>query len=117
MKLLIFWLSYLWVPFAIACIWIAIRRTGMIRFVVIGAAGFLAPVARRWKTQLNENGKANAVYEELPEATHNKVAVTTFMETTWEPPAELRGMFFVESRSRAQTAQPQAKLSANTAAG
>ncbi len=43
------------------------------RFVVIGGAGFLAPVARRWKTQLNENSKAAAVYEELPEATHNTV--------------------------------------------
>ena len=43
------------------------------RFVVISGAGFLAPVARRWKTQLNENGKALAVFEELPEATHNTV--------------------------------------------
>jgi glucose/mannose-6-phosphate isomerase len=43
------------------------------RFVVICGAGFLAPVARRWKTQLNENSKAAAVYEELPEATHNTV--------------------------------------------
>ncbi|MEX1295979.1 MAG: bifunctional phosphoglucose/phosphomannose isomerase [Candidatus Limnocylindrales bacterium] len=43
------------------------------RFVVISGAGFLAPVARRWKTQLNENSKAAAVYDELPEATHNTV--------------------------------------------
>ena len=43
------------------------------RFVIVGGAGFLAPVARRWKTQLNENGKATAVFEELPEATHNTV--------------------------------------------
>jgi glucose/mannose-6-phosphate isomerase len=43
------------------------------RFVVIAGAGFLAPVARRWKTQLNENSKAAAVFEELPEATHNTV--------------------------------------------
>lgn len=43
------------------------------RFVIIGGAGFLAPVARRWKAQLNENGKATAVFEELPEATHNTV--------------------------------------------
>jgi glucose/mannose-6-phosphate isomerase len=40
---------------------------------VIEAAGFLAPVARRWKTQLNENGKSFANWEELPEATHNAV--------------------------------------------
>jgi glucose/mannose-6-phosphate isomerase len=43
------------------------------RFVVVSGAGFLAPVARRWKTQLNENSKAAAVFEELPEATHNTV--------------------------------------------
>ena len=44
------------------------------RFVVVSGAGFLAPVARRWKTQLNENSKAAAVFEELPEASHNTVA-------------------------------------------
>jgi glucose/mannose-6-phosphate isomerase len=43
------------------------------RLPVIEASGFLAPVARRWKTQLNENGKSAAVWEELPEATHNTV--------------------------------------------
>jgi glucose/mannose-6-phosphate isomerase len=30
-------------------------------------------VARRWKTQLNENSKTAATWEELPEATHNAV--------------------------------------------
>lgn len=43
------------------------------RLPVIEASGFLAPVARRWKTQLNENGKSMAVVEELPEATHNAI--------------------------------------------
>ncbi|MGD8487296.1 MAG: bifunctional phosphoglucose/phosphomannose isomerase [Chloroflexota bacterium] len=43
------------------------------RFVMVGGSGFLAPVARRWKSQLNENGKATAIFEELPEATHNTV--------------------------------------------
>ncbi len=43
------------------------------RIPVIEASGFLAPVARRWKTQLNENSKSVAAYEELPEATHNAV--------------------------------------------
>ena len=43
------------------------------RIPVIEASGFLAPVARRWKTQLNENGKSVAAFEELPEATHNAV--------------------------------------------
>lgn len=43
------------------------------RLPVVEASGFLAPVARRWKTQLNENGKSSAAWEELPEATHNAV--------------------------------------------
>ncbi|MDQ3870545.1 MAG: bifunctional phosphoglucose/phosphomannose isomerase [Chloroflexota bacterium] len=43
------------------------------RLPVIEASGFLAAVARRWKTQFNENGKSMAVFEELPEATHNTV--------------------------------------------
>jgi glucose/mannose-6-phosphate isomerase len=43
------------------------------RLPVVEAGGFLAPVARRWKTQLNENGKTTAAFEELPEATHNTV--------------------------------------------
>jgi glucose/mannose-6-phosphate isomerase len=45
----------------------------MDRLPIVEAAGFLAPVARRWKTQLNENGKSSAAWEELPEATHNAV--------------------------------------------
>jgi glucose/mannose-6-phosphate isomerase len=32
-----------------------------------------APVARRWKTQINENAKAPAFYSELPEADHNEI--------------------------------------------
>jgi glucose/mannose-6-phosphate isomerase len=43
------------------------------RLVMVVAGGFMAPVARRWKTQLNENGKTTAIMEELPEATHNTV--------------------------------------------
>jgi glucose/mannose-6-phosphate isomerase len=43
------------------------------RLPIIEGSGFLAAVARRWKTQLNENGKSVAVAEELPEATHNAV--------------------------------------------
>jgi glucose/mannose-6-phosphate isomerase len=43
------------------------------RLPIIEASGFLVPVARRWKTQLNENGKTIAAFDELPEATHNSV--------------------------------------------
>jgi glucose/mannose-6-phosphate isomerase len=38
--------------------------------VVVGG-GHLAPVARRWKTQLNENAKTWAAWDELPELAHN----------------------------------------------
>ena len=44
------------------------------RLPVIVGAGHLAPVARRWKTQFNENAKSWAAWDELPEATHNTVA-------------------------------------------
>jgi glucose/mannose-6-phosphate isomerase len=43
------------------------------RLPVIEGSGMLAAVARRWKTQLNENSNSAAVAEELPEATHNAV--------------------------------------------
>ena len=38
---------------------------------VIYGAGIAADVARRWKTQINENGKAWAFYEVFPELNHN----------------------------------------------
>lgn len=41
------------------------------RWITIFGAGIMAPVARRWKTQINEIAKANANFEYLPEADHN----------------------------------------------
>ena len=58
------------------------------RYAIIVGSGFLAPVARRWKAQLNENGKATAAFEELPEATHNTVV-------GFEQPESLRDHLFV----------------------
>jgi len=43
------------------------------RLPVIEGSGFMAAVARRWKTQFNENSNSAAAAEELPEATHNTV--------------------------------------------
>lgn len=40
--------------------------------VVIGA-GLTAPIAYRWKTQINENAKQHAFSSELPEADHNEI--------------------------------------------
>lgn len=44
------------------------------KWVNVFAAGFLAPVARRWKGQINELAKAGAGFEILPEADHNTLA-------------------------------------------
>ena len=40
---------------------------------VIHGAGPTAAVARRWKTQVNENAEAAAFWSELPEADHNEI--------------------------------------------
>lgn len=44
------------------------------RIVTVFGAGHLAPVARRWKCQINELAKAEAGFEYLPEADHNTLA-------------------------------------------
>jgi glucose/mannose-6-phosphate isomerase len=44
------------------------------RTALIYGAGLTAPVARRWKIQINRNGKALAQAEELPEMTHHALA-------------------------------------------
>ena len=43
------------------------------RLPVVYSAGILAGVARRWKTQLNENSKVWCFWEEMPEANHNAI--------------------------------------------
>ena len=43
------------------------------RIPVIYGAGLMSPVAHRWKTQMNENAKAWAAYEPMPEANHNAI--------------------------------------------
>jgi glucose/mannose-6-phosphate isomerase len=48
------------------------------RIPVIWGAGLLAPVARRWKTQLNENAKTCAHFEIMPELNHNTVVGVMF---------------------------------------
>jgi glucose/mannose-6-phosphate isomerase len=50
------------------------------RLAVIFASGTLAPVARRWKGQINELAKASAAFDELPELDHNTVVGTLFPE-------------------------------------
>jgi glucose/mannose-6-phosphate isomerase len=43
------------------------------RAVVIYGAEYLAAVAHRWKSQINENAKSWAFYDALPEAGHNSI--------------------------------------------
>ncbi len=43
------------------------------RIAVVYGAGVMAPVAHRWKTQINENAKAWASWEPMPEANHNAI--------------------------------------------
>lgn len=50
---------------------IAARLSGSLP--VFYGAGLTAPVARRWKTQANENVKLPAFFSELPEADHNEL--------------------------------------------
>ncbi|MFB6286891.1 MAG: bifunctional phosphoglucose/phosphomannose isomerase [Candidatus Bipolaricaulia bacterium] len=41
--------------------------------VCYGSAGLTEPVARRWKTQLNENAKSPAYWDVVPELNHNEL--------------------------------------------
>ena len=50
------------------------------RLPVIYGSGYLAEVAHRWKTQLNENAKAWSFFEQLPELNHNAVVGYQFPE-------------------------------------
>lgn len=54
------------------------------KLAVIYGAEFLSEVAHRWKTQINENSKAWAVFESLPEMNHNSVV-------GYEFPSDMKG--------------------------
>ncbi len=76
------------------------RQAGQLmgRWVNVYGAGLMAPVARRWKGQLNEIAKAGAGFEVLPEADHNTLAglihpadfqthtLTVFLRSTFDQP-------------------------------
>jgi glucose/mannose-6-phosphate isomerase len=55
------------------------------RWVTVMGAGILAPVARRWKGQINEIAKAGANFEYLPEADHNTLAGTVNPDEVLNP--------------------------------
>ncbi len=60
------------------------REAGQLvgRLVLVFGADILEPVARRWKTQINELAKAWAQFEALPEADHNALAGLSQPEST-----------------------------------
>ena len=62
---------------------------------VVYGADLTAPVARRWKTQLNENAKLPAFFSELPEADHNEIC-------GWSPAEEAGALsaVFLEDRDQ-----------------
>ena len=69
------------------------------RLPIIEGSGALAAVARRWKTQLNENSHSIAAAEELPEAMHNAVV-------GYDQPDTLRDyQYFVFLRSGVDSAR------------
>ena len=43
------------------------------KLAVVYGAGLTVPAARRWKGQINENAKAPAFFNELPELDHNEI--------------------------------------------
>jgi glucose/mannose-6-phosphate isomerase len=62
---------------------LAKRLAGQIygRWVMVIGADILEPVARRWKTQISEIGKAWGQFENLPEVDHNTLAGLLFPES------------------------------------
>jgi glucose/mannose-6-phosphate isomerase len=63
--------------------------------IVAYGAEATAPVARRWKTQVNENAKLHAFFAELPEADHNEIC-------GWASGAPLAVVFLEDPASHAR---------------
>lgn len=80
------------------------------RWVNVMGSGVLAPVARRWKGQINELAKAGAGFEALPEADHNTLAGLTNPEGVLHRTATI----FLRSRSDHPRNRLRAKLTQKT---
>ena len=63
---------------------------------VVYGAGLTAPVAYRWKTQINENASAPAFSSELPEADHNEIVA-------WERSENLTAVFLDDPDTHERT--------------
>jgi len=73
------------------------------RIPVIYGAGPMAAVARRWKTQMNENAKAWAAFEPMPEANHNAI------EGSLNPRELSDALYVVEVRDPTEPAEIAAR--------
>lgn len=76
--------------------------------LVYGAQGPSGVAAYRWKTQINENSKAPATWNEFPELNHNETV-------GWETPDEVtRAMEVVVLRDRRDNPRVQARIEVTT---
>lgn len=73
------------------------------RIPVVYGAGAMAPVARRWKTQFNENAKSWAAFEPMPEANHNAI------EGSLNPRELADAPFVIEIRDPSESADIAAR--------
>ena len=80
---------------------------------VVYGADLTAPVARRWKSQVNENVKFPSFYAELPEANHNELCgwqaeggrfAAIFLEDADQHPRERRRFELTEASVAARAA-------------
>ncbi|MBA2634900.1 MAG: bifunctional phosphoglucose/phosphomannose isomerase, partial [Chloroflexi bacterium] len=69
------------------------------RIPVVYGHGAMSAVAHRWKTQLNENAKAWAAWEPMPEANHNAI------EGSLNPRELGDALYVVQLRDRAEPAE------------
>ncbi|HEY0317826.1 MAG TPA: bifunctional phosphoglucose/phosphomannose isomerase [Solirubrobacterales bacterium] len=77
---------------------------------VVYGADLTAPVARRWKTQANENAKLHSFFSELPEADHNELCA-------WTPEgAEGFAAVFLEDRDQHPRERRRIELTAEAVA-
>jgi glucose/mannose-6-phosphate isomerase len=79
---------------------------------VVTGADLTAPVARRWKTQINENAELPAFFSELPEADHNELCgwsggelSTVMLEDSDQHPRERRRFELTAELIRASGAE------------
>ena len=79
------------------------------RIPVIYGGGATAPVATRWKTQVNENAKSPAFAAFLPEAGHNEICA-------WERSRDFAAVFLEESGQSPPVAERMAAMAEIVAA-